>query len=92
LPAGRRGRELTPREFCQEQLLLLGDEELLPAAQVATLEILHSTIMKDPDGATFESRLQVLAAASEADGASVAAAGRVAQVLLGAWLEAQTAG
>jgi hypothetical protein len=53
---------------------------------------LHSTIMKDPDGATFELRLRVLAAASEADGASVAAAGRVAHVLLGAWLEAQTAG
>ena len=92
MPAGQRGHELTPREFCQEQLLLLGDEELLPAAQAATLEILHSTIMKDPDGATFESRLRVLAAASEADGSSVAAAGRVAQVLLGAWFEAQTAG
>ena len=48
--------------------------------------------MKDPDVATFESRLRVLAVAGEADGASLAAAGRVAQVLLGAWFEAQTAG
>ena len=82
---------MTPREFCQEQLLLLGDEELLPAAQAATLEILHSTIMNDPDGPTFEARLKVLATANEADGRSMAAAGRVAQVLLDAWQEAQTA-
>jgi len=80
---------VTPREFCQEQLLLLGDEELLPAAQVATLEILHSTVMNDPDGPTFEARLKVLATANEADGRSMAAAGRVAQVLLDAWHEAQ---
>ena len=80
---------MTPREFCQEQLLLLGDEELLPAAQVATLEILHSTVMNDPDGPTFEARLKVLATANEADGRSMAAAGRVAQVLLDAWHEAQ---
>ncbi len=43
----------TPRQFCQEQLLMLGDEELVPTAQAATLEILHSTVMKDPDGPTF---------------------------------------
>ena len=79
---------MTPREFCQEQLLLLGDEELLPAAQVATLEILHSTVMNDPDGPTFEARLTVLATANETDGRSMAAAGRVAQVLLDAWHEA----
>jgi hypothetical protein len=81
---------VTPREFCQEQLLLLGEEELLPAAQAATLEILHSTIMKDPDGPTFEARLKVLATADEADGRSLAAAARVAQVLLDAWQEDQT--
>ncbi|HET6319286.1 MAG TPA: hypothetical protein VFG86_22755 [Chloroflexota bacterium] len=80
---------MTPREVCQEQLLLLGDEELLPAAQAATLEILHSTIMNDPDGPTFEARLKVLATADDADGRSVAAAGRVAKVLLVAWQEAQ---
>jgi hypothetical protein len=80
---------VTPREFCQQQLLLLGDEELLPAAQAATLEILHSTIMKDPDGATFEARLRTLAGTGDADGRSVAAAGRVAQVLLDAWHEEQ---
>jgi hypothetical protein len=76
---------LTPREFCQEQLLLLGDEELVPTAQTAVLEILHSTVMKDPDGPTFEARLRVLAGASHADGTSVGAASRVAQVLLEAW-------
>jgi hypothetical protein len=80
---------LTPRQFCQEQLLLLGDEELLPAAQAATLEILHSTVMKDPDGPTFEARLKVLAGANAEDGTAVAAAARVAQVLLDAWREAQ---
>jgi len=80
---------VTPREFCQEQLLLLGDEELLPAAQAASLEILHSTIMNDPDGPTFEGRLKVLATADDADGRTVAAAGRVAKVLLDAWQEAQ---
>ena len=81
---------LTPREFCQEQLLLLGDEELLPLAQAATLEILHSTVMKDPDGPTFEARLRVLAGATTDDGSSVGAAARVAQVLLDAWHEAQS--
>jgi hypothetical protein len=80
---------VTPREFCQEQLLLLGDEELLPAAQAATLEILHSTIMKDPDGPTFEARLKVLATAGDADGRALAAAGQVARVLLDAWHETQ---
>jgi hypothetical protein len=81
---------VTPREFCQEQLLLLGDEELLPAAQAATLEILHSTVMNDPDGPTFEARLKMLATANEADGRSMAAAGRVAQVLLDAWHESHS--
>ena len=46
--------------------------------------------MKDPDGPTFEARLKVLATAGEADGRSLAAAARVAQVLLDAWLELQT--
>ena len=68
---------------------MLGDEELLPAAQAATLEILHSTVMKDPDGPTFEARLNVLASASSEDGTRVGAAARVAQVLLDAWHEAQ---
>ena len=76
---------LSPRQFCQEQLLLLGDEELLPQAQSATLEILHSTIMKDPDGPTFEGRLKVLAAAGPEDGNGLGAAAQVAQVLLEAW-------
>ncbi len=83
---------MTPREFCQHQLLLLGDEELFPAAQAATLEILHSTIMNDPDAATFESRLCLLASTGEQDGQRVAAAGRVARVLRDAWHEAQSAG
>jgi hypothetical protein len=82
----------TPRQFCQEQLLLLGDEELVPLAQAATLEILHSTVMKDPDGPTFEARLRVLAAASSEDGKAVGAAAQVAQVLLDAWLAAQAGG
>ena len=69
---------------------MLGDEELLPSAQAATLEILHSTVMKDPDGPAFEARLRVLAGASAADGSSVAAAARVAQVLLEAWAEARS--
>jgi hypothetical protein len=68
---------------------MLGDEELLPTAQAATLEILHSTVMKDPDGPTFEARLKVLASASSEDGRQVGAAARVAQVLLDAWHEAQ---
>jgi hypothetical protein len=80
---------VTPREFCQEQLLLLGDEELLPTAQAASLELLHSTVMKDPDGPTFEARLKLLASASAADGKSVGAAAQVAAVLLQAWREAQ---
>src|SRR3979409_290828 len=75
------GPQLTPRLFCQEQLLLLGDEELVPTAQAATLEILHSTVMKDPDGPPFEARLRVLASASHADGRSVGAASQVAQAL-----------
>ncbi len=68
---------------------MLGDEELLPQAQAATLEILHSTIMKDPDGATFEARLKVLAAAGPEDGSTLGAAAQVAHVLLEAWLHAQ---
>jgi hypothetical protein len=82
---------LTPRQFCQEQLLMLGDEELLPSAQAASLEILHSTVMKDPDAPTFEARLRVLASASPDDGSALAAAAQVAQVLLDAWREAQEA-
>jgi hypothetical protein len=69
---------------------MLGDEELLPRAQAATLEILHSTVMKDPDGPTFEARLKVLASASPDDGSSLDAAAQVAQVLLEAWYAAQT--
>jgi hypothetical protein len=83
--------KLTPRQFCQEQLLMLGDEELVPAAQAASLEILHSTVMKDPDGPTFEARLKVLASASVADGAQIGAAAKVAQVLLDAWQQSQAA-
>lgn len=79
---------ITPRQFCQEQLLLLGDEELVPLAQAATLEILHSTIMKDPDAASFEARLKVLAAAGAEDGSALGAAAEVAQVLLDAWRHA----
>jgi len=67
---------------------MLGDEELLPTAQSATLEILHSTVMNDPDGPAFEARLRLLAAASHADGARVGAASQVAQVLLDAWRQA----
>jgi hypothetical protein len=80
--------QLTPRTFCQEQLLLLGDEELLPMAQAATLEILHSTVMKDPDGPTFEARLRLLASAGAPDGNQVSAAAQVARVLLEAWQQA----
>ena len=54
------------------------------------MEILHSTIMKDPDGPTFEARLRVLAGADDADGQAVGAAAHVAQVLLDAWQESQT--
>ena len=68
---------------------MLGDEELVPQAQAATLEILHSTIMKDPDGPTFETRLKLLAGAGPEDGTSLSAAAQVAQVLLVAWLHAQ---
>jgi hypothetical protein len=68
---------------------MLGDEELLPTAQAGTLEILHSTVMHDPDGASFEARLRVLASASQADGRSVGAASQVAQVLLEAWQQAE---
>jgi hypothetical protein len=80
---------LSPRQFCQEQLLLLGDEELLPEAQAATIEILHSTIMKDLDGPTFEARLQLLATAGPEDGSRLSAAAQVAQVLLDAWSQAR---
>lgn len=70
---------------------MLGDEELLPTAQAASLEILHSTVMKDPDTETFEARLRLLASATVEDGAQVGAAAQVAQVLLQAWQEAQAA-
>jgi hypothetical protein len=83
---------VTPREFCQLQLLLLGDEELQPAAQAATLELLHSTIMSDLDAHSFELRLKLLASASDADGQSVATAARVAQVLLDAWSQSLAEG
>ena len=69
---------------------MLGDEEMVPTAQAASLEILHSTVMKDPDGPTFEARLKVLASASSADGAQVGAAAQVAQVLLDAWQQSQS--
>ncbi len=68
---------------------MLGDEELVPTAQAATLEILHSTVMKDPDGPTFEARLRVLSSASAADGKQLGAAAQVARVLLDAWMQAQ---
>jgi hypothetical protein len=68
---------------------VLGDEELVPLAQAATLEILHSTIMKDPDAQTFEARLKVLAGASPEDGSAIGAAAQVAQVLLDAWEHAR---
>jgi hypothetical protein len=71
---------------------MLGDEELLPNAQAATLEILHSTVMKDPDGPSFEARLRMLAGASAEDGTAVGAAARVALVLLDAWRQAQQEG
>jgi hypothetical protein len=76
---------MTPREFCQEQLRLLGDEDLVPAAQAASLEILHTTILHDPDAATFEARLRLLAEPADGSGGMAA---RVAQVLLAAWLDA----
>jgi hypothetical protein len=69
---------------------MLGDEELVPLAQAATLEILHSTVMKDPDGPTFESRLRLLAGANAQDGSAVGAAAQVAQVLLDAWHQARS--
>ena len=47
--------------------------------------------MKDPDAATFEARLRLLAGAGEQDGVAVGAAARVAHVLLDAWLQAQSA-
>jgi hypothetical protein len=79
---------MTPREFCQEQLRMLGDEDLIPAAQHASLEILHTTIMRDLDAATFEARLRLLADSTvQANGAGRMAA-QVARVLLQAWLEA----
>jgi hypothetical protein len=78
---------MTPREFCQEQLRLLGDEELIPAAQAASLEILHSTILKDPDAPTFEAQLRSLAGAAATGEAPPGGAPDVARVLLDAWLE-----
>jgi hypothetical protein len=68
---------------------LLGEEELVPLAHAATLDILHSTVLSEPDRATFEARLRVLARASTADGTSVGLRAFVAKVLLDAWLEAQ---
>jgi hypothetical protein len=83
---------VTPREFCQYQLLLLGDEELLPVAQAASLEILHSTIMDDLDAEAFERKLATLAASGVANGgAPVGAAAQVAKVLLEGWLQMRDA-
>ncbi len=80
---------VTPREFCQDQLLLLGDEKLVPLAHEATLELLHSTVLRDPDVPTFETRLRVLSRASTEDGVSLGIAGFAAKVLLDAWHAAQ---
>jgi hypothetical protein len=82
-------RKRTPADFCQEQLQLLGDEELVPLAQAATLDLLHSTVLHDPDVETFENRLRVLARASTADGTSVGLKAFAAKVLLDAWRQAQ---
>jgi hypothetical protein len=84
-----RPQKRTPADFCQEQLQLLGDEQLVPLAQAATLELLHSTVLHDPDVETFETRLRVLARASTADGTSVGLKAFAAKVLLDAWNEAQ---
>jgi hypothetical protein len=70
-------------------LLLLGDEELLPLAQAATREILHSTVMRDPYRPAFEARLRLLASTSNAYGSSVGAVSQVAQVVLDEWQQAQ---
>ena len=67
---------------------MLGDEDLIPAAQRASLEILHTTIMHDLDAATFEARLRDLADSSGAANGTGRMAAQVAQVLLAAWLEA----
>ena len=67
---------------------MLGDEELYPTAQAATLDILHSTVMNNPDGPAFEARLRALAGA---ESPTEGAAAKVARVLLAAWLEAQAA-
>jgi hypothetical protein len=80
---------MTPREFCQDQLRMLGDEELLPDAQAASLEILHTTIMNDPGPDEFEARLGSLASGGAAAQGSQAQAAQVARVLLEAWLESR---
>jgi hypothetical protein len=79
---------MTPREFCQEQLRMLGDEDLIPAAQRASLEILHTTIMRDLDAEAFEARLRLLADSTGPGNGSGQMAAQVARVLLDAWLEA----
>jgi hypothetical protein len=61
----------------------------VPLAQPATLDILHSTVIHDPDRETFERRLRVLARASTDDGTSVGVKAFVAKVLLEAWHAAQ---
>jgi hypothetical protein len=77
---------MTPREFCQYQLLLLGDEELTPAAQAASLAMLHSTIMDDPDAEAFERKLVALVAGGTTNGNVPAGAeAQVAKVLLEGW-------
>jgi hypothetical protein len=80
---------MTPREFCQEQLRMLGDEELLPDAQAASLEILHTTIMNDPSPDKFEARLRSLARDGASAQRSQALAAQVARVLLEAWLDSR---
>jgi hypothetical protein len=83
---------VTPREFCQYQLLMLGDEELPPEAQAASLEILHTTIMDDLDAETFERKLAALAAPGPiGSGAPPGAEAQVAKVLLDGWLELRAA-
>lgn len=86
----RSNAALTPREFCQEQLRLLGDEDLPPSFYEATLEILHSTIMEDSSASDFETRLIALSQGETPVGAvggqrSVGAAA-VARVLLETWI------
>ena len=76
---------MTPRQFCQEQLLLLGDEELPPDAQAASLEILHTTVMNDFDAETFEQRLTDIVNNGAPPNTPLGVAAQVAKVLLDEW-------